>query len=188
MQHKTDGRSFFLALQVLASFLGVGVGCPLCARVVFLCSELWLCLASSGWNAFPLGVGVVLPSLCEGCVSLLGVVVVLGFQRLECLPSLGWGCASFSVRGLCFSARSCGCAWLPAVGMPSLSGLGLCFLLAVGLPFLGGIVGLPSMGERYGIPFPFSAPSNKLKGSARHRNDVSDVVGCRLQHSILCNC
>ena len=47
---------------------------------------------------------------------------------------------------------------------------------------------LPSLGERFGHFSSFSASNDKLSGCPMHRNDVSDVVGCRLQHSILCNC
>ena len=117
------GRVFLLALQGLISLLGVSVGFPSMCEGCLSCSELWLRLASCGWNAFPLGVGG-------------------------------------------------------------------CFLLAAGLAFLlwTGGVGLPSLGERSGLPSPFSAPSNKLDGSAMHMTDVRDVVGCRLQHTILCNC
>ena len=111
------GRFFLLAFQGLISFLGVGVGFPSMCEGCLSCSELWLPLASCGWNA-------------------------------------------------------------------------CCFLLAAGLAFLlwAGGSGLPSLGERSGLPSPFSAPSKKLNGSAMHRTDVRDVVGCRLQHTILYNC
>ena len=34
----------------------------------------------------------------------------------------------------------------------------------------------------------YSAPNEKLNGSAMHRNDDSDVVGCRLPHSMWFHC
>ena len=45
------GRFFFLAFQGLISFLGVGVGFPSLCEGCLSCSELWLPLASCGWNA-----------------------------------------------------------------------------------------------------------------------------------------
>ena len=96
-------------------------------------------------------------------------------------------CVEVGFSFLCEGCLSCSELWLP---LASCGWNACCFLLAAGLAFLlwAGGGGLPSLGERSGLPSPFSAPSKKLNGSVMYRTDVRYVVGCRLQHTILYNC